>query len=187
MTTVVPNDIFWKILNTAIELDFKKGHLRWNMSELSRSSGITRSLIYYYFGKDKHQILLEAVKALSTHVLGLDPRRVAQWQEGRIREAILEGYAGVKLSPTLPIFYLLHRRSEGGIGEAFREMEERYFEKLKSVFPKFSEDDCRNLFGVLFGIVVTPFATESSVTLAAETLEKFLKNLKLSSSAKPAS
>src|SRR5690348_13711332 len=123
MSVVVPNDIFWKILNTAIELDFKKGHMRWSMSELSRESGITRSLIYYYFGKDKLQILLEAVKALSTHVLGLDPRRMAQWKEGRLREAVLEGYQGVQLSPMLPIFYMLHRSKEGQIGEAFRDME----------------------------------------------------------------
>jgi AcrR family transcriptional regulator len=175
MSSVVPNDIFWKILNTAIELDFRKGHLRWSMSELARSSGITRSLIYYYFGKDKHQILLEAVKALSTHVLGLDPRRMAQWQEGRLREAILEGYTGVQLSPTLPIFYLLHRRSEGGIGDAFREMEARYLEKIKSVFPKFSDDDRRTLFGVLFGVVVTPFTTETSINRAIDLLEQTLK------------
>jgi AcrR family transcriptional regulator len=175
MSIVVPNDIFWKILNTAIELDFKKGHMRWSMSELSRESGITRSLIYYYFGKDKLQILLEAVKALSTHVLGLDPRRMAQWKEGRLREAVLEGYDGVHLSPMLPIFYMLHRRVDNSIGEAFRDMEKKYLEKIASVFPKFSEDERRILFGFLFGVVATPFSTESSVKRATELIEKYLK------------
>jgi len=175
MTVVVPNDIFWKILNTAIELDFKKGHMRWSMSELSRESAITRSLIYYYFGKDKLQILLEAVKALSTHVLGLDPRRMAQWKEGRIREAILEGYQGVQLSPMLPIFYMLHRKREGLIGDAFRDMEEKYLEKIRSIFPNFSEDERRILFGFLFGVVVTPFTTETSINRATELVDKYLR------------
>ncbi len=175
MTVVVPNDIFWKILNTAIELDFKKGHMRWSMSELSRESGITRSLIYYYFGKDKLQILLEAVKALSTHVLGLDPRRMAQWKEGRLREAVLEGYQGVQLSPMLPVFYMLHRRSQSPIGDAFREMENKYLEKIALLYPKFSDDERRIIFGFLFGTVATPFTTESSVKRGTEIIEKFLK------------
>jgi len=49
--SLTKDDTFWKVLNTAIILDFNRGHLRWSMSELSRSSGITRSLIYYYFYK----------------------------------------------------------------------------------------------------------------------------------------
>ena len=53
MSHLSKDETFWSVLYSAIELDFKRGHLRGTMSELSRMSNVTRSLIYYYFGKSK--------------------------------------------------------------------------------------------------------------------------------------
>ena len=39
-----------------------KGHLKWSLSDISKHSGVTRSLIYYYMGKEKEQILEEAIR-----------------------------------------------------------------------------------------------------------------------------
>ena len=51
------DETYWKILDAVIALEIRRGHQKWTISELSRLSGITRTLIYYYFGKSKLEIL----------------------------------------------------------------------------------------------------------------------------------
>src|SRR4051812_20071634 len=50
-----------RVLWTCIELEITHGHLNWRMSDLAKKSGVTRTLIYYYFGKSKEDILKQAV------------------------------------------------------------------------------------------------------------------------------
>ncbi|TNF29269.1 MAG: TetR family transcriptional regulator, partial [Deltaproteobacteria bacterium] len=39
-----------------------KGHLEWRLSDIAKDADVTRSLIYYYFGKEKDLILEEAFR-----------------------------------------------------------------------------------------------------------------------------
>ena len=84
------DEAFWKILNAAIELDYKKGHLKWTMTELSRRSGVTRSLIYYYFGRQKAAILKEAVKIVGEEFVGLNERRTTAMCGGGVALSVKE-------------------------------------------------------------------------------------------------
>jgi AcrR family transcriptional regulator len=56
------DDQFFKICNSVLKLEVSKGHLKWTLSDISREAQVTRSLIYYYLGKDKYSILEQARK-----------------------------------------------------------------------------------------------------------------------------
>ena len=55
-------EVHFKICNSVLKLEVNKGHLKWTISEISKDSGVTRSLIYYYFGKEKQTLLEEAYR-----------------------------------------------------------------------------------------------------------------------------
>lgn len=83
MSTGEKDKKFWTILETAIDLDFKKGHLRWTLSELSRAWGMSRPLIYYYFGQSKSKLLEEAVRLVGSEIMGLSEARLKLWESQR--------------------------------------------------------------------------------------------------------
>lgn len=53
--------VYFKICDSVLYFELIKGHMKWSLSDISKHSGVTRSLIYYYMGKEKEQILQEAV------------------------------------------------------------------------------------------------------------------------------
>ncbi|MCB0357357.1 MAG: helix-turn-helix transcriptional regulator, partial [Bdellovibrionales bacterium] len=97
---------YWKILNAALELDVKKGHLKWTVSDLSRKSGITRSLIYYYFGRSKSSILNEAIKLIGHEVAGLTPEREEMWNLGDFIASMKQARRTIENAPYLSLFIL---------------------------------------------------------------------------------
>lgn len=169
------DDTFWAVLNAAIELDFKRGHLRWTMSELSRVSKITRSLIYYYFGKSKDSILLEAVKQIGEEMLGLNESRVQLWQRGEVAESVILSRRMLEKSPHMAAFYIVHRRSDSDIGGKLRELELEYMQKLRRFLPAGDEAKLEAIFGLFTGLVVAPKMSEEAVRVAVGTLMSVMK------------
>ena len=72
--SAMPNkdETYLKILQTVLRLEFQKGHLKWSISEISRISGVTRSLIYYYFGQKKEEIMEEAALFFAKRIFRVD-------------------------------------------------------------------------------------------------------------------
>ena len=134
MSKKTRDETFWKVLNAALDLDFRKGHLKWTMSELSRKSSITRSLIYYHFGRSKAAILQEAVRVIGEQVIGVDPERLELWRTGNWNASVMHSRELMETSPSLLNFYLLHRSRPTEIGESLRGLETRYKRKLKAAF-----------------------------------------------------
>ncbi len=64
---------FWDILDAAVTLDVQKGHLKWSITDVAKNSGHSRTLVYYYFGKSKENILKEAINFFNRFVLGTTP------------------------------------------------------------------------------------------------------------------
>jgi AcrR family transcriptional regulator len=160
------DETFWSVLNSAIELDFRRGHLRWTMSELSRMSKVTRSLIYYYFGKSKEAILLEAVKLIGEEFFGLNVGRVELWQKGQIVESVLQTRHLLEKSPHMGTFYMVHRDEQTEIGSTLRQLELEYKQKLKRFFASASEPSLEAIFGLFMGLVVTPRLSDEAVRKA---------------------
>ncbi len=93
-----------RILDAVVRLEVIKGHLRWKMADLSRLSGVQRTLIYYYFGKSKEAILNEAMKTIGDEFFGLSQERLEMWKQGRIKESILKSRESFKQAPHVPLF-----------------------------------------------------------------------------------
>jgi len=169
------DETFWSVLNSAIELDFRRGHLRWSMSELSRSSKVTRSLIYYYFGKSKESILLEAVKLLGEEFFGLNSARIDLWKNGQIFESILQTRRLAEKCPHMGTFYMVHRDEQTEIGTSLRQLETEYKQKLKRFFAKASEPALDGVFGLFMGLVITPRLSDEAVRRAVDVVLQLSK------------
>ena len=170
-------EIFFKILNAAVALDFRKWHLRWSMAELSRESKITRSLIYYYFSKEKESILEEAVKLIGSDFFGLVPTKDSEWTAKRFGQSLLKTRHNLKKSPHLVTFYLAQRDKDTPIGIMLRDLETQYIKKLKKAFPNSKEKYLQGLYAVFFGLAFAPMLEDdallTAVELAVQSLVKF--------------
>lgn len=111
---------YWKIMNAAITLDITKGHLKWTISDLARKTEVQRTLIYYYFGKEKLDILLEAC-----HLFGKIYAGTSSEQEGRFEQD--DYFSGLKFArdtlkdcPALAPFYFINRERDNEISKLIK-------------------------------------------------------------------
>lgn len=155
-----------------MELDFRKGHMKWTMSELSRKSGITRSLIYYHFGRSKSGILEEAVRMIGEEFMGLNTARMEMWQSGRMVDSLKAARNIAKTSPHVGQFYLAHRDRSTEIGAALRKLERDYVKKLGIFFPRANESGLRTLFTVFFGMCFSPLSDDAVIDLLADSIKR---------------
>ncbi len=145
------------------------------MSELSRMSKVTRSLIYYYFGKSKEAILLEAVKLIGEEFFGLNGSRVELWQKGQVAESVLQSRHLMEKCPHMGTFYMVHRNETTEIGSSLRQLEHEYKQKLKRFFSTSSEADLEAIFGLFMGLVVTPRLSDEAVRTGVSGVLKVAK------------
>lgn len=160
------------ILNAVVRLEVVKGHMRWKMADLSRLSGVQRTLIYYYFGKSKEVILETALKSIGDEFFGLSPERLKIWKEGRIKESILMTRRLLEQAPHVAEFYFHWRHQPGPVSAHFKALEKRYPKKLKETFPQLKQEECEAIFVIFFGMVVAPELNEA-------TLDRVLKGMRL--------
>lgn len=165
-------ETFWQVLNAALELDFRKGHMKWTMSELSRKSRITRSLIYYHFGRSKISILEEAVRMIGEEFMGLSAARLEMWRRGRMADSMKAARGLARTSPHVGQFYLTHRDRPTEIGEALRRLEREYIKKLGIFFPEASEAGLKTLFTAFFGMCFSPLSDDDVIDLLAESVRR---------------
>lgn len=172
---------FWKVLNAALELDFRRGHVKWTMSELSRKSGITRSLIYYHFGRSKMAILDEAVRVIGEEVVGLGSERMDMWRRGEWAASVRASREMVVKAPHLCNFYLSHRERPTEIGAALREIEMNYLKKLELIFLGLPPAGVRALFGLFFGSIFAPLVNDEAIEYSVKVLKSLTGMLEASS------
>ncbi len=150
------DEIYWRVLNGALELEIKKGHLKWTMTELARKSQITRSLIYYYFGRSKVNILQAAVGIIGEEFIGLSEKRMQMWKKGEFEAGLIEARKFYDKMPYLCTFYLNYRTQTNEIGEALLKIEKGFHRKILQLVPQASRAQVNTIFAVYFGIVYSP-------------------------------
>lgn len=165
---------YWSIFDAVARLDIQKGHLNWTISDLSRASKVSRSLIYYYFGQSKETIMQSAVDFLGQEYFGLSEHRMALWQKGQILESILNTREMFCRAPYIAFFYLARRSMNTAVGERLREYESGLRKKIKTFSPASSEPQIEALAAVFFGLVTCP-QTDTAAIKAA--IELILKNV----------
>lgn len=175
---ITKEEIYWKVLNAVLNLDFKKGHQKWTISEVSRMSGVGRPLIYYYFGRSKISLLLEAVRLIGEELMGLNENRLKFWESGAIAQSVITSRNILQKTPILGSFYLAHRFKESEIGAALRQLEKEYFKKMKIFFPKASSSELEALFGLFLGLVLAPSISDQAVEQAVQYL-RLLDDIKI--------
>jgi len=154
---------YWALLDAAIELDIKKGHLKWTLSDLSRKSNITRSLIYYYFGKDKQDLLKEAIKLIGEEYIGLNEQRMELWKKGQFADSMKEARQFTENAPYLPLFVLENRTKPNEIGDSIRSLEVDFETKLKTFFPNCDETQITSIFAIYWGLAYSPKISDASI------------------------
>jgi AcrR family transcriptional regulator len=138
-----------KILNAVTKLEVSKGHLKWKISDIAREADVTRSLIYYYLGKEKEVILEEAVKYMLDLIFNLfqdEPLRVKY----RMKIALEQ----LREMPYLLVIYYLNRGQDNKIGGIIRDREQKLFGLLKSLYPQASYSEIMKLYLLELGVVV---------------------------------
>ncbi len=168
--------VYWSILNSAIELDIKKGHQKWTLSDLSRKSGITRSLIYYYFGKKKSEILKEAIRVVGEEFIGLSPERMQLWETGELLTSMKKARELNQHAPYISLFILENRNKENEIGDSLREIQGEFIKKLKSFFCDCNDDQISAIFSIYWGLSFSPILTEEGLKQVIQTLLNYHKS-----------
>lgn len=168
------DDKYWAILNSCIQLEISHGHLLWKLSDLHRKSKVSRTLIYYYFGKNKKNIVLEACHYFGRILSGTDEKLMKLYEQNNMTEAMFVNKEMLLKLPSLIPFYFLYRNSKNEIGEIIRDYELRGIKKRKHFFPKLNETELRVLFSLQMGLSLS-----SQVTTKKE-IEIGLNMIKLS-------
>jgi AcrR family transcriptional regulator len=151
---------FYKVLDTVVRLDVTAGHLRWKISDLSRLSGVQRTLIYYYFGKSKEVILATAINYIGEELYGLSRKRMEMWRRGEFRASLRRTRELFAKAPHAIEFFFHWRYQKSDVQDRLMTLEMRFQRKLKDFFPKLTAVERQALYTVYFGLVLIPDLSE---------------------------
>lgn len=143
---------YWRILNSCIQLEMSHGHLKWKLSDLHRMSKVSRALIYYYFGKSKKNIVLEACHYFGSILSGVDPELMAFYENGQVAQALYKNKMMLIKVPALIPFYFLFREHEDEIGNIIRDYEAKGIKKRKLFYPHLNDVQIKALFALQMGL-----------------------------------
>jgi AcrR family transcriptional regulator len=155
-----------------VRLDVIRGHLKWKVSDLARGVGVSRPLIYYYFGRTKLEIIKGAIELISQDYYAFSGPRQNMAHEGLLLESVLATRKILERAPQLAAFYQRWRFENSVIGDQLKEIESRYQKKLENAFPHLKKPQVLSLHANLHGIVTAPFLNENDLTSSLEGLIK---------------
>ena len=112
--------VFFKICDSVLYHEVTKGHLKWSLSDVSKEANVTRSLIYYYLGKEKEVILHEAI----LFMLDLFFNTSGENKLG-IRERMKNVLIQMREMPHLFMYYISERTKDTEYGNLIRETEQK--------------------------------------------------------------
>lgn len=165
MATQSKEDIYFAVCNAILKMEVAKGHLKWTLTDISRESGITRSLIYYYFGKEKKSALQEAYKFVLSNFFNIE-----RTKSMGIRERLKKVLEDVKKMPYLFVLYYLERNTGGEIGLMIREAEGMLLQALKKEFPKLNDNQILEIYLKELGAITFQLPPERVKDLFADHL-----------------
>lgn len=165
-------DYIDKIMDSVIQLEVRQGHLQWRMSDLARQSGVTRSLLYYYFGKDTEKILKQAVHYYISIFLDFHLERTQKIKQGEIVALIAQARKRLMQRPYLLQFYFQHRFEKSEVSHLFEKAENQYFRNLKESLPRKWQPFSRVLWAFVFGLAIQPSFSEEELKTAEKIMRR---------------
>jgi AcrR family transcriptional regulator len=143
-----------KIVDLIFRLEAQKGHLKWTVSQIALSAKVSRSLIYYHFGKTKIEILLNCLEMTGNEFYGLSPAR----RSLSLVDSLELTFLLYKSNPSYAIFFHKWRNVPSPIQDKYLDFEKRYDKKLRDVFPKASSAQRLAIQAFFHGLVTAPYA-----------------------------
>ena len=165
-------EVYKSVLNAAIELEIQLGHLKWTYTLLSKKSKVSRPLIYYYFGKEKINIVIEACNLFGQILAGTTKERMQAWEDGNIEDMLEQTRVLLSNYPYLTPYYFLYRNKDNEVGHLIRKYEQDGFTKRKKFFPKLNASEQRIMFAFHLGLVTFPHIEGSDIKNACSFISK---------------
>lgn len=151
----VKDEIYFAVCNAILKMEIAKGPMKWTVSDVSRESGVTRSLIYYYFGKDKKAIVEVAYKFILSHFY--NPERV---KSTPLRERLAGILTDLRSMPYLMVLFYLAKGQDSEFGRMIREKEKEHLKALKSEFSHLTENQILEVYLLELGAMLYHFPPE---------------------------
>ncbi len=155
-----------RVVQAVIAAEVAKGNLKWKVSDIARFTKVSRPLIYYHFGKTKKDILSECLNVIAEDYYGLTPERSESLEPKIMLDSLLRTRNMFVKNPALVVFYQRERMKDSAAGRQLVEIEKRFQKKLKTQFPKTSEEIIKGLHALFHGIISAPFLDEESFKAA---------------------
>jgi AcrR family transcriptional regulator len=146
--TNTKDELFFQICHNVLKLEVSKGHLKWTLSDVAKESDITRSLIYYYFGKSKDNILEEAYRYMIDVIFNMQ-REVSIG----IQERMTITLAKIQEMPYLFVLFFLEKNSGSKVSEMISAAEVKLLSRLQDDYPEKSEDEILSIYLMQLGAV----------------------------------
>ncbi len=163
MATQSKEEIYFAVCNAILKMEVAKGHLQWTLSDISRESEVTRSLIYYYFGKEKNLVLAEAYKFIISNFFNIERTKTMG-----IRERLRKVLTDLKSMPYLFVLYYLEKHTGGEFGKMIQEAETLLLKNMKKEFPQMSETQILEVYLKELGAIAFQIPPEKVSDLFAE-------------------
>lgn len=149
-------NVMFKICNAVLQLEIEKGHLCWKVSDIAKLADVTRSLIYYYFGKEKDTIFEEAYRFMINIIL---PEK--NEAKSGIAERTKKAIRLFEKVPYIFIIYFMEKdKDDSPIGKIIRNAESRILERFKESNPHLSDKEILQAFTMQLGAIACKLPIE---------------------------
>ncbi len=142
-------EIYFAVCNAILKMEIAKGHLKWTLTDVSRESKITRTLIYYYFGKEKKVILDVAYKFAISHFFNLDRAKFRPLPE-RLSMVLRD----LKNMPYLMMLFYKAKGEDSEFGHLIRKKETEFLKVLAKEFPHLTEAQVLEVYLLELGAMI---------------------------------
>ncbi len=134
--------VYFAVCSAILKLEIEKGHLKWSITDISKVSEITRSLIYYYFGKEKDVILKEAYHFIF-EVFFTPPMNT---RTGSVTTRMKKTLIDLGYMPYLFVLYYLQKNTDSEVGQMLRKAETQLLAYLENLLPHLSKTQVLELY-----------------------------------------
>ena len=141
-------EVYFAVCNSILKYEVSKGHMKWTLSDISRDSKVTRSLIYYYFGKEKKSILEESYKFITSIFFNVDVDKTIGIK-ARIKQVLVD----MQSMPYLFVLYYLQKNKKTEFGNLIRDAEKAFLKSFKRDYPKLSDQEIQKVYLMELGAI----------------------------------
>lgn len=141
--------IYIQVCSTVLALEYQKGHLNWTFSEVSRKSKVTRTLIYYYFGKEREIVLNEAYRFMAMYLFNTGFGH----KSGSVKARLKKILSTLENQSFLFHLYYQKKNEDSEVGELLRKSEQALLDYLQSLHPMLSKDQILKLYLLELGAI----------------------------------